>query len=105
MSQSHHRTPNSPAPNSSTSSNADLQALFTAELEKFRPYQSRISQTIASQEATLEDVARRWKALKSGKEGRALVKKAEVAEKRRNAALVRFAKAREGWMHVREGAG
>lgn len=80
------------------------QAVFTAELEKFRPYQSRLVSAISAQEVTLEEIAKTWKALKNGK-GRHLVKKAEAAEKRRGNLVARFVHAREGWLQVREGVG
>ncbi|KDQ06193.1 hypothetical protein BOTBODRAFT_71084 [Botryobasidium botryosum FD-172 SS1] len=76
-------------------------SLFAQELEKFRPYQTRLAATIHHQEATLEEVVVSWKKLQSGK-GKSLVKKAEGRDKRRTECIGRLLRAKEGWFEVRE---
>ncbi|KAF8314043.1 BRO1-domain-containing protein, partial [Clavulina sp. PMI_390] len=80
------------------------QAVFTTELEKFRPYQARVTATVTSQDATLDEVSRVWKSLKGGK-GKSWVRKAEALEKRRGNLIGRFVQAKEIWGQVREGVG
>ena len=75
--------------------------LFATELEKFRPYQARVTATITHQESALEELAKLWKALKSGR-GREWVKKAEAKEKKRMDLVGRLLNAREGWAQVKE---
>lgn len=77
--------------------------LFANELEKFRPYQSRLGATLAAQQAVLQEVAQLWKSLKDkGTKGRG-VKKWE--ERERNAATLirKLAVARESYFEVRDG--
>lgn len=80
------------------------QTVFATELEKFRPYQARLGATISHQDATLDEISRTWKALKSGR-GKTWVKKAESVEKRRGNLIGRFIQARESWLQIREGVG
>ncbi|KAG8795868.1 bck1-like resistance to osmotic shock [Ceratobasidium sp. 428] len=80
-------------------------ALFQSELEKFRPYQSRIGSTVHHQQATLQEVSTLLKRLQNERGKGGWAKKWEAGEKRRREAVTRVARAREGWMEVREGAG
>ncbi|KAG5638414.1 hypothetical protein H0H81_000191 [Sphagnurus paluster] len=74
-------------------------ALFAAELEKFRPYQQRLTGTVQAQEAILAEVRTLWKSLKAlpgarrvGEEERGK----EEALKRCQAAWERYAEVRDG---------
>ncbi|KAJ3893854.1 BRO1-domain-containing protein [Lentinula edodes] len=75
--------------------------LFAAELEKFRPYQQRLGQAVAQQEVVLSEVGAFWKKLRemSG----SLARKWEEREKRKKDLLVRFGRARDVYMEVRDG--
>jgi hypothetical protein len=80
-------------------------ALFASELEKFRPYQSRISSTVHHQQAALQEAGNLLKRLQNERGRGAWAKKWESGEKQRKDAVTRIARAREGWVEVREGAG
>ncbi|QRW13317.1 vacuolar protein sorting-associated protein BRO1 [Ceratobasidium sp. AG-Ba] len=80
-------------------------ALFQSELEKFKPYQTRIGSTIHHQQATLQEAGTLLKRLQNERGRGGWAKKWEAGEKRRREAVTRIARAREGWMDVREGAG
>jgi len=79
-------------------------SLFAQELEKFRPFQNRISSTLHHQEATLEEIGKLWRALQGGR-GREWVKRIDVAEKKRAEGIGRLSQARDGWAEVRDGLG
>lgn len=77
--------------------------LFANELEKFRPYQSRLASTTHAQQATLQEIAQLWKNLKDkGGKGKG-AKKWEEREKRVHALVKRFGIAREGYLEVSDG--
>jgi tyrosine-protein phosphatase non-receptor type 23 len=77
--------------------------LFATELEKFRPYQSRLAATIHAQQVTLQEITQLWKTLKvKGGSGKG-VRKWEERQKRTNDLIKRFASAREGYLEVRDG--
>ena len=77
--------------------------LFANELEKFRPYQSRLASTTHAQQATLQVIAQLWKNLKDrGGKGKG-AKKWEEREKRVHALVKRFGIAREGYLEVSDG--
>ncbi|QRW25996.1 vacuolar protein sorting-associated protein BRO1 [Rhizoctonia solani] len=80
-------------------------ALFASELEKFRPYQSRLASTVHHQQAALQEVGNLLKRLQNERGRSAWAKKWEAGEKKRKDAITRIARAREGWVEVREGAG
>ncbi|KAG9092612.1 bck1-like resistance to osmotic shock [Ceratobasidium sp. 370] len=80
-------------------------ALFQSELEKFKPYQARISSTVHHQQATLQEVGGLLRRLQNERGKGGWAKQWEAGEKRRREAVTRVARAREGWMEVREGAG
>ncbi|KAJ4496116.1 BRO1-like domain-containing protein [Lentinula edodes] len=90
--------------------------LFAAELEKFRPYQQRLGQTVAQQEVVLSEVGAFWKKLREmsggrksynrtsgGTGGGSLARKWEERERRKRDLLVRFGRARDVYMEVRDG--
>ncbi|KAE9411111.1 BRO1-domain-containing protein [Gymnopus androsaceus JB14] len=84
-------------------------ALFAAELEKFRPFQVRLAATIQLQENVLKEVEALWKGLQGqGRAGRGTGKggaaeKYSEREKRKQDAVERFKRAKEGYMEVRDG--
>ncbi|CAE6399284.1 unnamed protein product [Rhizoctonia solani] len=80
-------------------------ALFASELEKFRPYQSRLAATIHHQQAALQEVGNLLKQLQNERGRGEWAKKWEAGEKKRKDAVTRIARAREGWVDVREAAG
>ncbi|KAJ3836698.1 BRO1-like domain-containing protein [Lentinula raphanica] len=88
--------------------------LFAAELEKFRPYQQRIEQTVIQQETVLSEVGAFWKKLRevgggkrvhrmSGGGRNGLARRWEEREKRKKELVVRFGRARDVYMEVRDG--
>ncbi|KAH7337522.1 BRO1-like domain-containing protein [Rhizoctonia solani] len=80
-------------------------ALFASELEKFRPYQSRLAATLHHQQAALQEAGNLLKQLQNDRGRGAWAKKWEAGEKKRKDAVTRIARAREGWLEVREAAG
>ncbi|CAE6369525.1 unnamed protein product [Rhizoctonia solani] len=80
-------------------------ALFASELEKFRPYQSRLAATVHHQQAALQEAGNLLKQLQNERGRGAWAKKWEAGEKKRKDAVTRIARAREGWVDVREAAG
>ncbi len=89
----HSRSPNS---------SAVEPTIFANELEKFRPYQNRLSSLIQQQEAILDEIAALWKALTKGK-GRSWVKGAEGKEKKKAEVLGQYAAANEAWLAIKDG--
>ncbi|KAJ3731565.1 BRO1-like domain-containing protein [Lentinula guzmanii] len=89
--------------------------LFAAELEKFRPYQQRLGETVVQQETVLSEVGAFWKKLRevgggkrfnriSGGGGRnGLARRWEEREKRKKEIVSRFGRARGVYMEVRDG--
>ncbi|KAJ4490314.1 BRO1-domain-containing protein [Lentinula aciculospora] len=86
--------------------------LFAAELEKFRPYQQRLGQTVVQQEVVLNEVGAFWKKLReisggrkrnSGGRNGGLTRKWEEREKRKRELVMRFGRARDVYMEVRDG--
>lgn len=76
--------------------------IFASELEKFRPYQNRLTALIQQQEAILDEIAVLWKALTKGK-GRSWAKGAESKEKKKVEVLGQFAVANETWLAIKDG--
>ncbi|PVF96688.1 BRO1-domain-containing protein [Serendipita vermifera] len=95
-----------PQPNGSGSSNVEA-TIFANELEKFRPYQSRIASTIHAQTSTINEIGGLWKSLKNlggGGKGKGNSKKNwEEREKRVKEVVRRMAAAREGYLEVTDG--
>jgi len=77
--------------------------LFAAELEKFRPYQQRLSASIQHQETALQELAVLWKALKELAGRGPGARKWEEREKRKNDTVKRFSRARDIYMEARDG--
>ena len=77
--------------------------LFAAELEKFRPYQQRLTSSIHHQEVALQEVTTLWKGLKDLAGRGAGARKWEEREKKKKDTVRRFSRARDGYMEVRDG--
>lgn len=78
-------------------------ALFTAELEKFRPYQQRLAAAVQYQQGTLQEVKDLWKFLKDHAGRGSGAKKWNEREKRKQDTIRRFCRVRDGYMEVRDG--
>ncbi|KAG8802942.1 bck1-like resistance to osmotic shock, partial [Serendipita sp. 398] len=78
-------------------------SLFATELEKFRPYQSRLAATTHAQQTTIQEIAHMWKSLKDKGGKNKGAKKWEERERRVMALVKRFASAREGYLEVSDG--
>ncbi|KZO99027.1 BRO1-domain-containing protein [Calocera viscosa TUFC12733] len=77
--------------------------LFTAELEKFRPYQSRIAATLAVQEQLIGEVAELWRGLTIGKQAREWARKWEQEDRKAKESGGRYSRVRETYAEVRDG--
>lgn len=77
--------------------------LFATELEKFRPYQQRLTSTVHAQEAVLQEISTLWKGLKDLAGRGPGARKWEEREKRKKDTVRRFSRARDGYMEVRDG--
>jgi tyrosine-protein phosphatase non-receptor type 23 len=77
--------------------------LFAAELEKFRPYQQRLAQSVHHQQTTLQEISQLWKGLKDLAGRGPGAKKWEERERRKKDTVRRFSHARDGYMEVRDG--
>ncbi len=78
-------------------------ALFAAELEKFRPYQQRLSATVHHQELALQELGTLWKNLKDLAGRGAGARKWDDREKRKKETVRRFSRARDVYMEIRDG--
>lgn len=78
-------------------------ALFAAELEKFKPYQSRLASTVQYEQAALQEITQLWKSLKdlAGKGPGA--RKWEERERRKRDTMRKFTHARDVYMEIRDG--
>ncbi|KAI0029295.1 BRO1-like domain-containing protein, partial [Vararia minispora EC-137] len=77
--------------------------IFASELEKFRPYQQRLTQTIHQQSATLQEISQSWKSLKDLAGRGEGARKWEERERRKKDTVRRFSRARDGYMEARDG--
>ncbi|KAF9484066.1 BRO1-domain-containing protein [Pholiota conissans] len=77
--------------------------LFAAELEKFKPYQQRLSATVQHQDIALQELTTLWKGLKDHAGRGAGARKWDEREKRKKDTVRRFSRARDGYMEVRDG--
>lgn len=77
--------------------------LFATELEKFRPYQQRLNQTVHHQQAALQEITQLWKALKDLAGRGEGARKWDERERRKKETVRRFSRARDGYMEVRDG--
>ncbi|KAH9993302.1 BRO1-like domain-containing protein [Russula compacta] len=76
--------------------------IFAAELEKFRPYQQRLGQTVHHQHATVQEITKLWRALRE-LGGRGGARKWDERERRKKETVRRFTQASEKYMEVRDG--
>jgi septal ring factor EnvC (AmiA/AmiB activator) len=77
--------------------------VFAQELEKFKPFQQRVAQSIQLQQATLQEVAQKWKNLKNSASKGPGARKWEEKERRKMEVVRRFARARDNWREITEG--
>jgi tyrosine-protein phosphatase non-receptor type 23 len=77
--------------------------IFAAELEKFRPYQQRLAQTVHQQAAALQETGQLWKTLKDLAGRGEGARKWDERERRKKEAVRRFSRARDGYMEARDG--
>lgn len=78
--------------------------LFTSELEKFRPYQTRLAGLVHKQQELLSEVVRSFKGLLQEQAGSKEQADIEAAQQQVDALIARFRAAKGGWEDVREGA-
>ena len=76
--------------------------IFAAELEKFRPYQQRLGQTVHHQQATIQEITQLWRTLRD-LGGRGGARKWDERERRKKETVRRFTQASEKYMEVRDG--
>ncbi|KPV71620.1 uncharacterized protein RHOBADRAFT_49041 [Rhodotorula graminis WP1] len=82
---------------------ADVQpALFATELEKFRPHQQRLTQTLQAQQSTLADVNSAFKALSEGTKARQVQGQWAAAERKKKDLSSRFGHAAQVYADVRQ---
>ncbi|OAX42241.1 BRO1-domain-containing protein [Rhizopogon vinicolor AM-OR11-026] len=79
------------------------QTLFSAELEKFRPYQQRLGATVNHQQTVLQEIQGLWKSLRDLAGRGPGAKKWDERERRKKDTVRRFSNARDGYMEVRDG--
>lgn len=77
--------------------------LFAAELEKFKPYQSRLAATVHSEQLAIHDITKLWKGLRDLAGRGPGARKWEDRERRKKETMRRFSRARDGYMEVRDG--
>ena len=78
--------------------------LFSSELEKFRPYQTRLAGLVHKQQDLLSEVVRAFKALLQDQAGSKEQEEIQLAQQQVDSYISRFRAARGGWEDVREGA-
>ena len=76
--------------------------IFAAELEKFRPYQQRLGQTVHHQQTTIQEITQLWRSLRD-LGGRGGARKWDERERRKKETVRRFTQASEKYMEVRDG--
>lgn len=77
--------------------------LFAGELEKFKPYQQRLTATVHHEQVTIQEVSALWRALRDLAGRGPGAKKWEERERRKKDTIRRFSRARDGYMEVRDG--
>ena len=78
--------------------------LFTSELEKFRPYQTRLAGLAHKQQDLLSEVVRGFKALLQEQAGSKEQADIQEAQQEVDAHISRFRSVKGAWEDVREGA-
>ncbi|KAH8997954.1 BRO1-domain-containing protein [Lactarius akahatsu] len=77
--------------------------IFASELEKFRPYQQRLGQTVHHQQSTIQEITQLWRALKDLAGRGEGARKWDERERRKKEAVRRFSQASERYMEIRDG--
>ncbi|KAL1919369.1 uncharacterized protein VTP21DRAFT_2062 [Calcarisporiella thermophila] len=77
--------------------------IFAQELEKFRPYQARIAQTIHLQETSIQELTSAYKALMTADASKSVTNRWQSAEKKRRAVVDRLSKAKDYYFEVKNG--
>ncbi|GAA5999279.1 Bro1p [Rhodotorula paludigena] len=81
---------------------ADVQpSLFATELEKFRPHQQRLTQTLTAQQQALSDVNAGFKELTEGSKARQVQGQWAAAERKKKDLVTRLGHAAQGYADVR----
>jgi ALIX V-shaped domain binding to HIV len=78
--------------------------VFTSELEKFRPYQTRLGALVLKQQGLLSEVVQSFKALLQEQAGSKEQADIQAAQLEVDNISSRLRAARGGWEDVREGA-
>lgn len=78
-------------------------SLFAGELEKFRPYQQRLTATVHHEQVTLQEITAMWRTLKDLAGRGQGAKKWEERERRKKDTIKRFSHVRDGYMEARDG--
>ncbi|PWN29607.1 BRO1-domain-containing protein [Jaminaea rosea] len=84
---------------------AQEAALFRQELDKFRPWQQRISQALATQGHLLSEITRLWNGINSSPEGSRIAKQWEEKSRAREALVSRLSAAKGASAEVRAALG
>ncbi|TFK85853.1 BRO1-domain-containing protein [Polyporus arcularius HHB13444] len=77
--------------------------LFAGELEKFRPYQQRLTATVHHEQVALQELNQLWRGLRDLAGRGPGAKKWEERERRKKDTVRRFSRARDVYMEVRDG--
>lgn len=77
--------------------------IFASELEKFRSYQQRLSQTVHHQQSTIQEITQLWRALKDLAGRGEGARKWDERERRKKESVRRFSQASERYMEIRDG--
>ncbi|VDB87112.1 unnamed protein product [Peniophora sp. CBMAI 1063] len=78
--------------------------IFAAELEKFKPYQQKLSSSMTSQQTAIAEVTQLWRGLRDLAGRGEGARRWEERERRKADATRRFQRARDGYMEARDGA-
>ncbi|KAI0290743.1 BRO1-domain-containing protein [Multifurca ochricompacta] len=78
-------------------------SIFASELEKFRPYQQRLNQTVHHQQATIQEITQFWRALKDLAGRGDGARKWDERERRKKETVRRFSQASERYMEIIDG--
>ncbi|BGP18073.1 hypothetical protein JCM10213_008390 [Rhodosporidiobolus nylandii] len=76
-------------------------ALFATELEKFRPHQQRLTQTLQAQQSCLADINSGFKALNEGSKAREVQNRFAAAERKKRELVARLGQAAQAYGDVR----
>jgi len=77
--------------------------LFAAELEKFRPFQQRLTASVHHQTVTIQEIGALWKTLKDIAGRGPGARKWDEREKKKKETVKRFSRSRDVYMEVRDG--